>query len=316
MLTPYHYDELANITIYHGDCIEILPQLAEQYKGKIKGCFTDPPYGVAYQTNHRLYDDKLAQPIHNDENLDVVRHAAPLIYDLLAMDTAAYFFASPHKLGENREIFDKLFTYKNTLVWDKGDGGTAGDLEAGYSQNWEAILYYNKGRCKLKTSRPRCIPRKVGQAFTRKLEQIPQDELVSILGYVLHELTQEQFEKIKPLLPYDVLGKVLADPINGNQRDIKRKDWSSRSDPVHATVKPVSLMAWMIENSTNEGDLIIDPFMGSGPTLRAAKQIGQPAIGIELDKSNCSEAVRRLKEEVLVFKPEPVKQAVQSSFLG
>lgn len=315
MIKPYYYDEVASIAIFNGDCIEILPELLSVYGERIKGCFTDPPYGVAYQSNHRKLDDKLAKAISNDENLDIVRAAAPFIHDILADNTAAYFFASPHKLGENREIFDKLFTYKNTIVWDKGDGGTAGDLEAGYSQNWEAVLYYNKGRCKLRTKRPRCIPRNMSDTSIRTLEEIPRTELISIIGALFHELPVERFTQLKEYLPHDVIAKVLADVSNEHHKDITRYPWSSRSDPVHQTVKPVKLMGWFIENSTDIGDLIIDPFMGSGTTLAAAKQLGRPAIGIEIDRSYCDRAIERILQEQL-FTPKNISEEMkQSSFL-
>lgn len=49
----------------------------------------------------------------------------------------------------------------------------------------------------------------------------------------------------------------------------------------HATEKPVALMAYWMGNSTDAGDLVIDPFMGSGSTIVAAQQTGRKAIGIE-----------------------------------
>jgi len=53
---------------------------------------------------------------------------------------------------------------------------------------------------------------------------------------------------------------------------------------VHPTEKPLELMKFYIENSTNSGDLVFDPFMGSGTTCVAAKECGRSSIGIELDE--------------------------------
>jgi site-specific DNA-methyltransferase (adenine-specific) len=52
---------------------------------------------------------------------------------------------------------------------------------------------------------------------------------------------------------------------------------------VHPTEKPVSLMEVLIENSTNKGELVLDPFAGTGTTLKAAISLGRKAIGYELN---------------------------------
>jgi len=66
----------------------------------------------------------------------------------------------------------------------------------------------------------------------------------------------------------------------------------------HPTQKPVSLMSWCISKSNNPKN-ILDPFVGSGTTLRAAKDMGIKAIGIEREEQYCEVAARRLRQEVL-----------------
>ena len=65
----------------------------------------------------------------------------------------------------------------------------------------------------------------------------------------------------------------------------------------HPTQKPLALMRWAI-GFTN-GATVLDPFMGSGTTLRAAKDLGRKSIGIELDESYCEIAARRCAQDVL-----------------
>jgi site-specific DNA-methyltransferase (adenine-specific) len=70
----------------------------------------------------------------------------------------------------------------------------------------------------------------------------------------------------------------------------------------HPTQKPLALMSWCLEMMRLEpGALILDPFMGSGTTLRAAKDRGFKAIGIELDERYCEIAARRMAQEVLAL---------------
>lgn len=75
-----------------------------------------------------------------------------------------------------------------------------------------------------------------------------------------------------------------------------------RAEPVlHPTQKPVQLMRWLIQAHTEPGDLILDPYVGSGPVLRAAMDLGRRAIGVEIDPHYCEVAAGRLGQSVLDF---------------
>ncbi len=67
---------------------------------------------------------------------------------------------------------------------------------------------------------------------------------------------------------------------------------------VHPTQKPESLMCWCLEFFPSARN-ILDPFMGSGTTLVAAKRLGRRAIGIEIEEKYCEIAVKRLAQEAL-----------------
>jgi site-specific DNA-methyltransferase (adenine-specific) len=69
----------------------------------------------------------------------------------------------------------------------------------------------------------------------------------------------------------------------------------------HPVAYPEEIPARAIAAVTDSGDLVLDPFMGSGTTLRAAKDLGRRAIGIEIEEKYCEIAAKRLSQEVLEF---------------
>jgi DNA modification methylase len=86
--------------------------------------------------------------------------------------------------------------------------------------------------------------------------------------------------KGNPTLPEHPIPDVLDFPYTGNK--------------LHPTQKPVEALRPLIEAFTRPGDLVLDPFCGSGSTLAAAQQLGRDWIGIELDADHHSTASRRL----------------------
>lgn len=74
----------------------------------------------------------------------------------------------------------------------------------------------------------------------------------------------------------------------------------ARDGAGHPTQKPLRLMTWCLSFFPN-AETILDPFMGSGTTLVAAKALGRKAIGIEISPDYCAIAVQRLSQEVMNF---------------
>jgi DNA modification methylase len=86
--------------------------------------------------------------------------------------------------------------------------------------------------------------------------------------------------------------KMWRSPFQPGGQDVER---------VHPTQKPLALMKWCITQAGGAEKItsILDPFMGSGTTLVAAKAFGIPAIGIEREEAYCEIAAKRLAQEVL-----------------
>lgn len=69
----------------------------------------------------------------------------------------------------------------------------------------------------------------------------------------------------------------------------------------HPCPKPISWMQWLVKLTSREGETILDPFMGSGTTLVAAKSLGRKCIGIEIVERYAEIAAKRLEQNYLQF---------------
>jgi site-specific DNA-methyltransferase (adenine-specific) len=69
----------------------------------------------------------------------------------------------------------------------------------------------------------------------------------------------------------------------------------------HPCPKPLKWMRWAVERASRPGETILDPFMGSGTTLVAARERGRRVVGVELEERYCEIAVRRLAQYVFDF---------------
>jgi DNA modification methylase len=78
-----------------------------------------------------------------------------------------------------------------------------------------------------------------------------------------------------------------------------KADASERRDSKHPTVKPISLMRYLVRLVTPIGATVLDPFMGSGTTIEAARLESCKAIGMERESEYCCDAVKRLSQGVL-----------------
>jgi len=78
------------------------------------------------------------------------------------------------------------------------------------------------------------------------------------------------------------------------QTTLLKFDRPSRSKE-HPTMKPVSIVGYLIKNSSKEDDIILDTFLGSGTTMVASHQLGRKCYGMELDPKYCKVIIDRMK---------------------
>lgn len=107
-----------------------------------------------------------------------------------------------------------------------------------------------------------------------------------------------------------------------NRSVVHRYLWSGgyrvdeRGESFHPTQKPISLMRWCMRRPGVPGGLVVDPYMGSGTTLVAAKLEGRSAIGIEIEERYCEIAARRLSQAVFEFPPPPPPKHEQMELIA
>lgn len=145
-MKPYYQDKW--VTIYHGNCREILPQLQHD---AIDLVLTDPPYGMGYVSGHRF---EKFDAIRNDSKFPYSLLTAVCIdtYSLLKPNTAIFLFSQWHILPYLIPLVADYYEVRNTLIWVKNNW-SAGDLQGNYANQYEAILFATKGNFTIKGKR-------------------------------------------------------------------------------------------------------------------------------------------------------------------
>lgn len=226
-MKPYYQDDL--VTIYHGDCRELL---ADSFP-KAGLVLSDPPYGGGLAVDYaNRFKNKAGKWWNNPDRSRQRRHV-PVHGDDAPFDPAV-LLAIPAKarvLWGANWYASRLPDRGGWWVWDK-----------------------RKGR------------RDVSAA------KWPMSDV---------ELAWTSIGKGARIFRHTWFGLI---------RD------SERGEHHHPTQKPVALMRWCIELSKTTGT-VVDPFMGSGATLVAAKELGRQSIGVEIEERYCEIAANRVRRQ-------------------
>lgn len=101
----------------------------------------------------------------------------------------------------------------------------------------------------------------------------------------------------KSFLPILLYGQAPA--LNAGSKATALRSTETASCADHPVSKPLGWMTWLVDLVSLPGETILDPFLGSGTTLRAAKDLGRRAVGIEQSERYCEIAARRLAQQTL-----------------
>ena len=239
-MTPY-YDE-GGITIYHGDCREVLPSLSPA-----EVAIADPPYGVTSLS----WDERV------DGWLDVLP-----VCNLWCFGSMRFFMA---------QAFDG-WAYAQEVVWEKHNG---------------SIFH---------ADRFRRVHEFAVQFYRGAWESIYRAPV-----YTNDATARTLRRKRRPAHSGHIEASAYASRDGGPrlQRSVIRVR-SMHGTATHPTQKPEGIVRPLIEYSCPPDGMVLDPFMGSGTTLRAAKDLGRKAIGIEIEERYCEIAAKRMAQEVLL----------------
>ena len=234
-MTPYYEDD--QVTIYHGDALEVLDALPDMRVGAV---VTDPPYASGgrvpaatrsdYATGAHRPEWFMGDNMGTDTYIWWMRQLGKRLFDRSNPGAHLYCFTDWRQYSNVITALETVrWTLRSCVVWAKGRGGAMGSF---WRNDHELVPVFAKGT-------PSGLPD----------------------GSYFNVLTSTK-------------------PQGGE----------------HPTEKPEDVIRRLV--SATEGT-VLDPFMGSGTTLRAAKDLGRRAIGIEIEERYCEIAARRMGQEVL-----------------
>tara|TARA_R110000796_G_C14388532_1_gene416139 strand:+ start:44 stop:712 length:669 start_codon:yes stop_codon:yes gene_type:complete len=175
--------------LHHGDCLEIMQTLPDK---SIDLILTDPPYGMEFKSSHRkIKYDK----IKNDDNLDWLEDFSKLCFQKSKNNTAHYVFCSFHNIDKFKQAFQKYFTIKNILVWEKNNT-SMGDLQADFAPKVEFIIFLQKGRRLINGRRDSNIFK-----FSRTDNKFhPTEKPVLLMEYLIEKFSNENDTVLDPFM--------------------------------------------------------------------------------------------------------------------
>ena len=241
--------------IIQDDCLVALKKIPDN---SVDMTFADPPFNLKKKYNH--YEDSKEKQDYlnwcNDWIGEMVRITKP---------TGAIFVHNiPRWLSHYAEHLNKIAYFRHWIAWDSGGAPMGKTL----LPNHYGVLYYTKSKSHkdfkffdIRYPHPRC----------------------RVCGEFLKDYGGKKDQA-------HGFGPLLSDVWN----DIHRIRHKKRRDE-HPCQLPVPLLERLILMTTDEGDIVLDPFVGTGTTAVAAKRLGRKYIGIELDPDYVKISEKNLK---------------------
>lgn len=339
MLEDYSTSCESSNIIIHGDNVDVTNALLEEYLGKVKCIYIDPPYNNGDNYNH--YSDKLS----NDDWLVGMEKILDNLKKLLSDDGSIWISIDDNEVHYLKVLCDKVFGRNNfitTIIWQQR---TTRENRKVFSNDHEYILVYAIDPIKFKEVRnllpasekmlaryknPDNDPRGPWQSVTANVQAghaVASQfyDIVAPNGKVHQppngrcwiynkERMLEEIEKgniwfgsdgngvprVKKFLSDSKKGVTpetlwLANEVGTNKSAKKHLLSMFPNEIVFDTPKPEELIKRIFDIATNEGDLVLDAYLGSGTTVAVAHKMNRNYIGIECENQIFDYVYKRLQ---------------------
>jgi len=256
--SPTELGELTNSTIL-GDFSDSITHIP---RGFVDLLFVDPPYNLYKQFNSSRFTRKSAADYRQ-----LLEDWFDLLAPLLKPSASLYVCTDWRSTAEVVEVLDSRFTIRNRITWEREKGrGAKHNWKNSSEDIWFATVsddyYFNVEEVKLK--------RRVMAPY-RDSKGKPKDWEASESG--AYRLTHPSNLWTDLTIPY----------------------WSMPENTDHPTQKPEKLLAKIILASSREGDMVFDPFLGSGTTSVVAQKLSRSYCGIEREPEYAALCEKRLE---------------------
>lgn len=254
---PATLDEVLDRTI-RGDMFAVLPHLPEKFVDLL---IVDPPYNLDKEFHGAKFRRGSAAE-YEEYTRSWLARVLPILKDDASVYVCCDWFSS---LTVGR-VLQEFLRVRNRITWQREKGrGAARNWKNGMEDIWFATVSdeYTFNVDAVKLRRRVVAPYRVGGK--------PKD---------WEETREGNFRNTCPSNFWD---------------DISIPYWSMPENTAHPTQKPEKLLAKLILASSNMGDVVFDPFLGSGSTSVTAKKLRRHYVGIEASEQYCVWAEKRLE---------------------
>lgn len=267
--------------VYCGDCKDIIPE--EIPPESIDLIYIDPPFfsGMNYEkiwkngAEDKAYQKYWKEGIHGF--IRFMEGRLSLCKDVLKPTGSIYLHCDWHANAHLRLLMDKIFgekNFRNEIIWYYSGRGGGKNC---FSRKHDTILFYGKEK----------------SIFNRENVLIPFSEST------LHRHRYKYSDSRKDRDKINTEGKLMEDVwtipfIRGNSKEYLN----------YPTQKPEKLLERIVLASSNKGDIVLDPMMGGGTTLKIANDLGRKWIGMDVSPIACEKALPRLnmrQEEMIII---------------